>query len=60
MSRAYDAIHNLITGRPMPEERPAPVCSTCEGGGWVEVYSPYPPAFEVCPDCLNPEELESP
>jgi len=35
-------------------------CSTCENGGWVQVYSEHPPAFEVCPDCYNPNDLPSP
>ena len=35
-------------------------CSTCEGGGWVQVFSPNPPAFEECPDCYNPNKLPSP
>ena len=37
-----------------------PVCKTCEGGGWVMVYSPCPPSFETCPDCYNPEDLPCP
>lgn len=36
------------------------ICPTCEGGGWVQVYSPHPPAFEVCSDCYNPGEVPCP
>lgn len=32
----------------------------CEGGGWVEIYSQHTPAFGICPDCHNPEDLQSP
>lgn len=35
-------------------------CHKCENGGWVQVYSQRPPAFDVCPDCLNPTGNESP
>lgn len=39
---------------------PETVCETCEGGGWVHVYSPSPPAFEECPDCHNPDDYPCP
>ena len=42
-----------------PAEDPAD-CPRCEGGGWVEVYSPFPPAFEECPLCYNQEEYPCP
>ena len=32
-----------------------PECSECDGNGFVEVYSPRPPAFDTCPKCHNPE-----
>lgn len=35
-------------------------CSPCNGGGWVEVYTPSPPCFGECPDCLNPHGNTSP
>lgn len=35
-------------------------CSTCFDGGWVQVYSPRPPAFDVCPACHNPENHPCP
>lgn len=35
-------------------------CAKCEGGGWVEVYSPSPPQFDRCPNCGNPEGHPSP
>lgn len=28
-------------------------CPTCDGGGWVQKYSPNPPSFAVCPGCYN-------
>jgi hypothetical protein len=37
-----------------------PVCRACEGGGWVQVHSNRPPAFDVCPLCYNPDDLPSP
>lgn len=57
---AYDAIHSIITGREPPAERPDDDCDRCEGGGWVQVYSPSPPAFDVCPKCFNPKGHPSP
>jgi hypothetical protein len=35
-------------------------CERCENGGWIECYSTHPPAFEVCPDCYNPENHPCP
>jgi hypothetical protein len=37
-----------------------PSCGRCENGGWVQVYSPCPPAFEQCPACFNPFGTKSP
>lgn len=31
-----------------------PTCPKCHGEGFVEVYSPRPPAFEECDLCGNP------
>ncbi len=47
---------------PKIEVAPEPdqVCAACEGGGWVQVSSPSPPAFAECPDCCNPEGHPSP
>lgn len=36
------------------------ICHTCEGGGWVQVYHPNPPAFAECPECGNPHGYLSP
>jgi hypothetical protein len=36
------------------------VCRVCDGGGWVQVHSNRPPAFDVCPLCFNPDDLPSP
>lgn len=41
-------------------EREQASCRVCEGGGWVQVYSPKPPAFEECPSCFNVLRLPSP
>lgn len=35
-------------------------CAECFNGGWVQVYSPRPPAFGVCPACGNPSGAPSP
>lgn len=35
-------------------------CEECQDGGWVQVYSPNPPAFDVCPKCHNQYERECP
>jgi hypothetical protein len=43
------------TYAPPVEALPEPVCERCEGNGFVEVYSPRPPAFDTCPVCHNPE-----
>lgn len=37
-----------------------PYCDTCENGGWVQIYSPMPPAFGVCQSCFNPWGHKSP
>jgi hypothetical protein len=37
-----------------------PACSECDNGGWVQVYSPRPPAFEMCHKCFNPSDNPSP
>jgi hypothetical protein len=37
-----------------------PRCDRCDNGGWVQVYSPRPPAFGVCPDCGNLSDNPSP
>lgn len=36
------------------------VCTECDDGGWVQVYGPNPPAFDVCPTCHNPNGHPSP
>jgi hypothetical protein len=35
-------------------------CTACGGGGWVEVHSENPPAFDECGVCFNPLNLPSP
>jgi len=35
-------------------------CPNCEGGGWMQVYSPCPPAFEMCTVCYNPHNVPCP
>ena len=35
-------------------------CPECGGGGWVQVYSPRPPAFEECQMCYNILKLPCP
>ncbi len=37
-----------------------PECEACEDVGWVQAYSPRPPAFDVCPKCFNPNGRHSP
>jgi len=46
--------------QPNREEPPAVPCSLCEGCGWVECYSPRPPAFTLCTRCFNPESRPCP
>lgn len=36
------------------------ICQQCEGGGWIQVHSERPPAFDICPMCHNPEGNEMP
>ena len=43
-----------------PATAPVAFCRRCESGGWIQVYSPRPPAFEICPDCFNPQGIECP
>lgn len=49
-----------IPAEPPTEEPEVLVCETCEGGGWVQVYSPCPPGFDICPSCFNPDENPCP
>jgi hypothetical protein len=35
-------------------------CRDCDNGGWVQVYSPLPPAFGECEKCYNPRGYSSP
>jgi hypothetical protein len=37
-----------------------PYCDACESGGWVQVYSPCPPSFDVCSACYNPFDYPCP
>ena len=41
-------------------KEPVPYCAKCQNGGWMQVFSNHPPAFDVCNECYNPEGLESP
>lgn len=45
---------------PQEEEPLEDYCSRCENSGWVQVWSPFPPAFGTCPDCCNPKDYPSP
>lgn len=51
-----------IRKRMLGGNKAKPECPKCEGcgGGWVQVYSPRPPAFEICPHCFNEDNLPSP
>ena len=40
--------------------RVEPYCAKCENGGWMQVYSPNPPCFNVCDECFNPFDRPSP
>ena len=49
-----------IRSRMLGDDKPArkaeePACTACEGGGWVQIYSPMPPAFGICERCFNPD-----
>lgn len=57
---AFDAVLSTVTGRAMPSPETKPYCHTCENGGWVQVFSHWPPALGICQTCFNPEGHESP
>jgi len=51
--------------KPMPALAPLKdvsklVCLECDGSGWMQVYSPSPPAFDICEGCGNPEAKPCP
>ena len=51
-----------IRGETLPENENEDdeYCEKCEGGGWVPVYSPSPPEFEICQMCFNPKSNPRP
>lgn len=52
--KQIDYIGDLI------KQSTAPVCTTCEGGGWIPIWSERPPQFVECPSCFNLDDLPSP
>ena len=56
----FDFIRARMAEIAEPEAAAEDVCPECEGGGWVQVYSPCPPSFGVCQSCFNPDDLPSP
>lgn len=55
----FSILHHVF-GVPESAEASSEQCPECEGGGWVQVYSNNPPAFQECPECCNPDDLPSP
>jgi hypothetical protein len=47
----FEDIHKRMLG----DRKLEPVCAKCEGGGWIEKHSAWPPQFELCPHCHNIE-----
>jgi hypothetical protein len=64
-ANAFDAVHSVVTGHPMPEQTVAeasePKCQTCEGGGWICYGLGFgDPHFRECESCYNPKGWPKP
>lgn len=50
----FDFIRARMAEIAEPEAAAEGVCPECEGGGWVQVYSPCPPALTCAPCASTP------